>query len=76
VSDKESTRFDRTQTLDKQFFIPKSMIPAGSLKEITKSIKSLQINRLAGFFVARIIPIIFNFPQILIGWGNNLSFYP
>ena len=26
------------------------MIPVGSLQEITKSIKSLQINRIAGFF--------------------------
>jgi hypothetical protein len=38
VSDKVSKRFDRTQTIDKQLVISKSMIPAGSPKAPQKAL--------------------------------------
>jgi hypothetical protein len=42
------------------------MIPAGSLEEITKSIKSLQINRLQAFFFAATISKLSNILKVLV----------
>jgi hypothetical protein len=46
-------------------------IPAGSLKEVTKSIKSLQIKRLQAFLFAPTIPKRSNILKVLV--SNSVS---
>jgi len=47
------------------------MIPAGSLEEVTKSIKSLQIKRLQAFLSALTIPKRSNILKVLV--SNSVS---